>query len=136
MGRLKISNRSRLCREQKTADLKLNWLTMTVTFYSAEYRATVKARNVISKTPKRKACVTNHTLSRKKITLNLKFLICFVLVDTHCGNWHWLKNIRKYDLTRRTTKHVTLLVRLRSLVVPDRRTTVNVEACTMISNNI
>ena len=29
-----------------------------------------------------------------------------------------LKNHRKYDLTRRTTKHVVLLVRLRSLVVP------------------
>jgi len=39
------------------------------------------------------------------------------------------KNHWRYDLTRRTTKHVVLFVRLCSLVVPDRRTTVNVEPC-------
>ena len=63
----------------------------------------------------------------KQITC-LKFWVCFVLVDARCDNcgyWHW-----RYDLTQQTTKHVVLLVRLRSLVVLDRWTTVNVEACT------
>ena len=69
-------------------------------------------------------------LSGGKITCP-KFWIWFVLVDTHCDNcgyWYWLKNNRKYDFTRQTTKHLVLLVRLRSLFVPNRQTTVNVEA--------
>jgi len=39
------------------------------------------------------------------------------------------KNRQKYNLTQQTTMQVVLLVRLCSLVVPDRRTTVNVEPC-------
>jgi len=46
------------------------------------------------------------------------------------------KNHWKYNLTQQTTKYVVLLVWLHSLVVPDRRTTVNVEPCEVFSGGI